>query len=88
MFTWIRVLLAAKRLGLRDRGGVESTGEFSPNGEVRAYYLVCDRCETRSRIGITKDGESVRWCWRCEEIEPDSSVGEESEAAAFFGMSG
>lgn len=88
MFTWIRVLLAAKRLELRDRGNIEPIGEFSPDGVLREYDVCCNHCNTRSRIGITKEGEPVRWCWRCEEIDPNSSEGEESEAAAFFGMSG
>lgn len=75
MITWIRALLAAHRLQLRDRGKVQ--GEwFAGDDEYVGYYRtwVHSPCNTRLRIGI-KNGQAVRWCWRCEQIVRPSSGG-------------
>ncbi len=55
---------AAKRLGLRDKGHVAS----QCNSAGKEGFLYHPLCNKRVRIGISKDGNPVRYCWFCEYI--------------------
>lgn len=55
-----RAARSADRIKLRDKGEVK-------NG------LVCSYCSTTVRIGINKNGEAFKYCWRCECIFSDDS---------------
>lgn len=74
MFTWIRVMLAARALGLRDRGVVQPRIEW--NSKIKDFVTVTRLhtfCQTRIRVGLLKKrGKSVHWCYRCEEIVSDN----------------
>jgi len=68
MYSFVRALCTAHRLGLRDKGPVD----WSTDGNL-ATTLIHSFCRTRIRIGIVKkDGSLVRYCWRCEIIFGDS----------------
>lgn len=73
MITWIRAWLAARRIGLRDKGGIER--ELVREEDGYAVYSVWRHtsCRTRLRVGI-KDGRPVHWCWRCEQITSSVST--------------
>ena len=55
---YVRILLAAWRLELRDKGYVQTDSD----GMVSIHT----HCNTRLRIGITKQKSPVWYCWRCE----------------------
>lgn len=68
MFEWLRVRSAAKRMGLRDRGSTQIWYEIGVDGKDSINSNQHEACRTRTRIGITKNGAVVRWCYRCEII--------------------
>ncbi len=53
-----QILLAAKRMSLRDKGYVQPDSED--------MVPIHSECRTRLRIGIPKSKMAVRYCWRCE----------------------
>lgn len=65
MISWIKMKLTAQRLGIRDRGNIKS---FFERG--REMVTIHPPCNTRLRIGINSNGDTVTWCWRCERHAP------------------
>jgi len=78
MFKFVRILLSARRLGIRDRGLIkEEYYEDPKTGEEMIRTRICTKCRGRARIAI-REGRPVSWCWRCEAIldpEPLSHSG-------------
>lgn len=69
MFEWLRARRAAKRLGLRDRGRVDTWYILDTHSNsMQPIELLCERCATRIRIGINKQDRAVQYCWRCCEV--------------------
>ncbi len=68
MLTWLRARVAARRMGLRDRGYTQSHQETDADGKDFTSTNMHAGCWTRTRIGIKEDGTVVRWCYRCEVI--------------------
>ncbi len=69
MFEWLRARRAAKRLGLRDRGRVGTRHIFNKESHfMQPVEICCERCMSRIRIGINKQGQAEEYCWRCESI--------------------
>ncbi len=66
---FFRIKLSAHRIGLRDKGKIESDGD----GNVTIHRL----CNTRVRIGVLKSKKSVSYCWRCEAIFEDGDTDSE-----------
>lgn len=66
----IQIHKSARKLGLRDRGTIRE--RQTVEGQV---IRVHGNCNTKIRIGIKKNGESVHFCWRCECILNDNSGG-------------
>jgi len=55
---YLRILRAARRMRLRDKGYVGSDDDN--------LVLIHPMCRTRVRIGIPKSKVAVTYCWRCE----------------------
>lgn len=75
MFEWLRARETAERLGLRDNGKVRTVvggNPFLNPQDTWAIKDICSVCLTRVRIGLKPDGNVVRYCYRCEKIEPKS----------------
>lgn len=53
-----------RRLKIRDKGDTQPY--IGPSGKLGSR--IHSFCKTRLRIGITAKGDSVRYCWRCEQI--------------------
>lgn len=68
MFDYPWIVLAARRMGLRDKGRVQSLFKhLDEDGFPWSTTRVCCTCATRIRIGIEKrTGWAVKYCWRCE----------------------
>ena len=55
---YLRILRAARRMSLRDKGYVVSDDEN--------MVPIHPMCRTRVRIGIPKSNIALKYCWRCE----------------------
>lgn len=63
---------AAKELGLIDRGLIKSTH----HGDDGKIVWLCNRCKTRTRIGILKTARHpVTWCYVCIRMWGDQQGG-------------
>jgi hypothetical protein len=60
---WVKgpILMAARRMGLRDRGVVR---------DERGPRELCQLCQHRVRIGINCTHEVIKYCWVCEHPVP------------------
>ncbi len=67
------IQISARRIGLRDKGYTGNKDDSS--------VLVHEFCETRTRIGIDKQGTEYEYCWKCERIFSDDPDPGEKEPA-------
>lgn len=68
MFTGLKAFFAARRLGLRDRGEVQTEYHWDgKRSELVKMYTSHVFCNSHVRVGIVRaTGELVRWCCVCE----------------------
>lgn len=68
MFDYPWIVLAARRMGLRDKGRIQSSfSHIDACGDEWRWTTRCRVCKTRVRIGIERQtGSTWVYCWRCE----------------------